>query len=162
MLAFGLGLLPVACALVYFKVALATENDLVAAQSWQVTLGRLADASRYGQILTALGREWFQTGGFLLLFYFPLLGRARGKSAPAAGFAPLLLGLMLLGYVLVYATSYDLSYHLSTSLARILMQLWPLALFLFFLHVASPEEALSASRAPSPLAPGPGSSTTGA
>src|SRR5262249_32977401 len=37
MLAFGLGLLPVACALAYFKAELATENDLIAAQNWQAT-----------------------------------------------------------------------------------------------------------------------------
>jgi 4-amino-4-deoxy-L-arabinose transferase-like glycosyltransferase len=145
-LAFALGLLPVVCVLAYFKVALALENDLVAAQSWQTTLDRLTDLSRYGQILAAAGRESLQTGGFLLPIYFLCLGRARGKRAPGAGFLFLLLGLVLVGYVLVYATSYDLPYHLRTSLGRIFMQLWPLVLFLFFLVVASPEEAL-ASRA---------------
>lgn len=145
-IAFALGLAPAACALAYFKVALAPENDLVAAQGWQVTLGRLADPSRYGQILTAAGRESLQTGGFLLPIYFLCLGRARGKRTPGAGFVFLLLGLMLLGYLPVYATSYDLPYHLRTSLGRIFLQLWPTALFLFFLFVASPEEALSCRR----------------
>jgi hypothetical protein len=162
MLGFVLGLLPVAGVLAYFKAALAAENDLVAAQSWQVTLGRLADLSRYGQILTALGRESLQIGAFLLPVYFVLLGPARRKSAPATGFLPLVLGLMLLGYGLVYATSYDLPYHLSTSLSRILLQIYPLALFYFFLHVATPEEAMSAAAVPSPPVPDTGSSTTGA
>jgi dolichyl-phosphate-mannose-protein mannosyltransferase len=155
MLAFALGLVPVACALVYFKFELAPRNELVAAQSWQVAVGRLAESSRYGQILAALGRESVLTGGFLLPLYFLFLGRARGKSVPAAGFVPLLLGLMLLGYVMVYAmTPQDLAWHLRTSLGRLLIQLWPLTLFVFFLHVASPEEALSANRVPSPAARG--------
>jgi hypothetical protein len=150
MLFFGLGLLPAACALIYFKVELAPENDLVAAQSWHVTLGRLADPSRYVQILTAAGREGILTGGFLLPVYFLFLGRARGTVPPGSGFLFALLGLMLTGFVLVYATSYDLPYHLRTSLGRIFIQLWPLGLFLFFLHVASPEEALSATPISSP------------
>jgi hypothetical protein len=153
MLGFALGLLPVACALAYFKLRLATENDLVAAQSWQVTLGRLGDPSRYGQILIALGKEGFQTGGFLLPIYFLFLGRARGKGVPGAGFLSVLLLLLLLGYGVVYATSYDLPYHLRTSLGRILLQMGPLTLFLFFLLVASPEEALSAVTVPSAPAP---------
>ena len=49
--------------------------------------------------------------------------------------------LMFGGYYLVYIlTPHDLTAHLHTSLNRHLMQLWPRALFLYFLIVRTPEE----------------------
>jgi hypothetical protein len=46
-------------------------------------------------------------------------------------------------------TPLELAGHLYSSLHRLLMHLWPLALFTFFLGVATPEEAL-ARRPPRP------------
>jgi hypothetical protein len=49
------------------------------------------------------------------------------------------LGLMLLGYVLIYATSaQDLHWYLESSLERLLLQMWPAFIFLVFLLVKAP------------------------
>jgi hypothetical protein len=48
---------------------------------------------------------------------------------------------MLAGFFAVYLpTPRDLAWHLSTSLHRLYMQVWPLALLGYFLVVATPEE----------------------
>ncbi|HEX4773112.1 MAG TPA: hypothetical protein VH351_19920 [Bryobacteraceae bacterium] len=52
------------------------------------------------------------------------------------------LGLMLLGYIIIYATSaQDLNWYLSTSLQRLFLQMWPAFLFLIFLFVRVPIRA---------------------
>jgi hypothetical protein len=59
------------------------------------------------------------------------------------------LGLTLAGYAFVYLTTpQDLAWHLRTSLHRLLLQLWPSALFVFFLLVKTPEQALAEDIAP--------------
>jgi hypothetical protein len=55
--------------------------------------------------------------------------------------------LVLAGDVLVYvATPRDLSWHLQWSLSRLILQIWPLAVFAVFLITATPEEALAGTR----------------
>jgi len=45
-----------------------------------------------------------------------------------------------MGYFAVYLiTPYDLVWHLSHSLGRLFLQVWPSALFLFFLAIKGPE-----------------------
>ncbi len=47
------------------------------------------------------------------------------------------LGLMLSGFFIFYIiTPKDLHWHLSTSLDRLLLQLWPSALFIYFMIVS--------------------------
>ena len=54
---------------------------------------------------------------------------------------------MLAGHALVYLTMSDeLPRHLNNSLERLLLQLWPAALFLLFAALRTPEEASEASR----------------
>jgi hypothetical protein len=66
---------------------------------------------------------------------------------PGGAFAILVLALMLAGYVLVYVvTPLDLPWHLQWSLPRLILQLWPLAVFAFFLGTATPEEAWAGTR----------------
>ena len=43
---FGLGLLPVSALLVYFKLPLAPDNDLLAGQGWEATWHRLISFKR--------------------------------------------------------------------------------------------------------------------
>jgi hypothetical protein len=146
MLPLLLGLLPVALLLVYFKAYLAPPNDLVAGQGPQSTLGRLTDAGRYALIVRAFGRDFLTTIGpgavLVLALAFMLLGRAPRAARPAAALPLLVVLLMLLGYFAVYLTTpHDLSWHLGSSLHRLYIQLWPLALLGYFLIVGTPEEA---------------------
>ena len=149
-LAFGLGALPAITCLVYFKMRLAPPNDLVTGQGPGPTLERLLTPSRYGLIASAFALQTLLIGPGIvvaLAVYFFLLGRAPPTERRAGrNTAPLVLALGLAGYALIYLTTpNDLAWHLSV-LDRLFMQVWPLALFGFFLAVASPEEALASKR----------------
>jgi len=148
-LAFTVGLLVVLPVALYAKLRLAPADPML---HWQVsTLQKLVDWQRYGQILKAFGREILEFGNWpvqltpLLVFYSLLLGidveqLKKSSSIIAMGSVGLTLG----GYFCVYLiTPYDVAWHLHSSLQRLLLQLWPSAVFLFFLLVKTPEQALS-------------------
>ena len=80
----------------------------------------------------------------LLLFYFLLLGASVDKKdIVVVSVAALLPVGMAVGYFFVYVLSpHDLAWHLESSLSRLLLQLWPLAIFAYFAVVRSPEQAL--------------------
>jgi len=51
---------------------------------------------------------------------------------------------MVIGYYLVYiVTPHDLAWHLQYSLDRLLLQLWPSAIFVYFMMVRTIEEAVT-------------------
>jgi len=52
-----------------------------------------------------------------------------------------ILGLMLAAYDFAYLTTpYELKWHLSTSVDRLLIQLWPIAVLAIFRQLRAPEE----------------------
>jgi len=153
--ALVLGLLPFVCLLLYYRVALVpAANYLLAAQGGQTTLDRLTDGWRYRTILLTLlfqlvpghSAHW-STIGYILLAAIPyrlLLGRNPGPTRRVAVTPLLVVLLMMLGYLLVYLnTPLDLTGHLKSSLHRVMMHVWPIAILWFFLRTASPEEALA-------------------
>jgi hypothetical protein len=77
-----------------------------------------------------------------LVAYAVLLGRTRDLRAPRAAWsAAFVLCLVALGHAGIYLiTPADLVWQLSHSLDRLLLQLWPSALLVFFLSTASPAE----------------------
>jgi hypothetical protein len=144
---FGLGLLPALACLVYFKTRLAPPNDLVAGQGLGPTIERLLSADRYGQIAGSYVKEALLIGPWtvvVLVAYFLLLGKAPTREHRTGLPGNLLvLAFMMGGYTLIFLTTpHDLDWHLGV-VDRLLMQLWPLALFTYFLTVATPEEALA-------------------
>jgi hypothetical protein len=152
---FGAGLAPAGLALLYFKTQLAPPNDLVAGQGAS-TLDRIRDLARHEQVLWALATEVWEVAPYLVVIlgvYALLVGRApAGRRVAGAPAAALVLAVMALGYYLVYLTTpYDLAWHLRTSGSRLVAQLWPLALFVFFLAAGTLEEAGPRARpAPDP------------
>jgi len=76
-----------------------------------------------------------------LVLYLLLLGRSRDRAARrAARTAALVLALVALGYGAVHViTPADLVWQV-VALDRLLLQLWPSALFAFFLYAANPAE----------------------
>jgi hypothetical protein len=157
MLPFAAGAVPVLLVVVYFKAAIAPANDLVAGQGFQATAGRLLDFSRYVLILKYCViqftgfRKWYAHPTYLLAVYAWLLGVKVGR----AGRTSLLtlsatLGLIAAGYFFIYVTTpRDLEWHLTFSLDRLLIQLWPGLVLLYFFSVRSPEEALAGPTNPS-------------
>ncbi|MSU50866.1 MAG: phospholipid carrier-dependent glycosyltransferase [Opitutus sp.] len=125
----AVGLLPV----VGFKLFLAPANDLMSAPIGP-RLAQLFGVARHRLILASLWRDLGAFGEWRML-PFPAMvlpffaWRWRRALAGAGRTIPALLALMLAGYYGVYLLSpQDLTWHLDTSLVRLLLQLWPLAL----------------------------------
>lgn len=137
-LGFGIGAAPS----LLFKVFLSPRNDLVSSAPGH-RLAAVLSWDRHAQILRALRRDIFGFGmwhgpaaaslGLIALVVIAgvalrIRNRVRLQSAEVA--AGVLLAAMLGGYYVVYLlTPYDLNWHLSSSLVRLLLQLWPTALF---------------------------------
>ena len=138
--------------MILFKLSLAPNSDLVSGQSWQASLPRLADASRYWLIVKALVLNALAVGKayvFILPLCFFLLGRDPQRPRLALVGVLGVLFMMLLGYFFVYVTTpYDLAGHLRTSIGRLLMQLWPAAILAMFLALADPVHVLAETSSP--------------
>jgi hypothetical protein len=151
--AFGLGLLPMLVIIGLFKLRLAPANDLVSSVGAGETLRRLTDPIRYGLVVKAFVS---QIGGFgfngmigavWLLITYGLCVWVRPEETGRTWFHHTLvtLGLVLAGHAVVFvATADDVARLLDSSLERLLLQLWPAAVFTCFMVFATPEEAARA------------------
>lgn len=151
---FAAGLAPAGSTLLYFKTQLAPPNDLVAAQGAS-TLDRIVDLARHEQVLRTVANDVWEVAPYMaaiLALYALLVGRPpRAHRAPGVLTPAFVLALLAIGYYLVYVTTpYDLAWHLRTSSSRLVAQLWPLTLFVFFLATATLEETAARSR-PDPV-----------
>jgi hypothetical protein len=169
LLPFALGLLPVLTVVLYFKFRMVgPASDLaikasvghdamgrVLEQTPRAYLDRLVTGDRYAMIVKALANQVIGFGGWvvmlppILLMYLLVVGinQAR-KDRPAIYTGLLTLIVMICGYFMVYViTPHDLAWQLNFSLDRVLMQLWPLAIFTFFVLARTPEEAAREGRA---------------
>ena len=135
---FTAGIGPALFLIVYFKTYIAPPNDLMAAQGFEITLGRLLNPARHLIIAKAFVTELYALGKLRLLI-FPicllLLGLSKDQRWKLNLKAGMLMVLLLLaGYYCVYLISpYDLVWHIKYSLQRLYIQLFPSVLFLFFL-----------------------------
>jgi hypothetical protein len=132
----------------YFKIALAPSNDLVAGQSAE-RLGRLLDWSRHRLIVSAFWRDVSRFGEWrfapFLALALPLAGSGWRRLNRREWLVAAVLALMLAGYYGVYLlTPQDLATQLEFSLVRLLLQLWPAAVF-FWCLAAAGETAAPAS-----------------
>jgi hypothetical protein len=150
-LGLGCGLAAVA----YFKLQLAPTTDLVANLAGKPASQNLVDASRHALILHSGWRDLARFGEWHLSPYLALAlalvgpGRARFRGVEHSTWIAVLL--MLAGYYAVYLlTPFDLAWHLDSSLVRLLLQLWPMALLAWGLAVpktpASPGRDLQPSQ----------------
>ena len=149
-----MGAVPVIAIVFVYKLRVAAANDLVVARKVGSTVPNLLDMSRYHLVIAEFAKGAFNFGQWspalglplLLFFYFLLVGASVEKEdVPAVSMAVLLPACMIVGYFFVYILSpHDLAWHLESSLSRLLLQLWPLAIFAYFAIVRSPEQALMA------------------
>jgi len=133
------GLLPALAILVYFKLTLAPPGDLVSLITKEAVWAKVTDPGRY-----------FTIAGELIqrapprVYLLAICGICIGLGARRiAGVAQAALTLLLLsaGYLAVFLTTpYELSWHISTSLDRLLMQIWPSFVLVYFLALRTPEE----------------------
>lgn len=143
-----LAALPVLLVIAYFKVRVAPAGDLFSspANLWR----KILDPARYWATVQWYAKEFLRFGHWLLIpgtvllagYYF-MVGREVGSKYEAGiRTSVLALGLTLAGYFAVYViTPYDIHWHLRSSLNRLFLQVWPSAVFLFFLALRTPEQA---------------------
>jgi hypothetical protein len=151
MIYFAIGAAPILLVVIFFKAAIAPANDLVAGQSLSATAERVFDLSRYVLILKAFVnqltgfRKWYLHPSYLLIIYAWLVGVKTAKTERTSLVTLVgTLGLILTGYLSTYVTTpRDLYWHLTFSLDRLLIQLWPSLVLLYFFVVVPPETALA-------------------
>ena len=140
------GAFPLLLILLLFKSQVCATNDLVANLGLAETGRRLFDPARHLTICRAFVVAGFQIASAyvaVIPLCLWLLGRRAVTAADRSGrwFAVAVLGMMLAGYYVAYLTTpYELSWHLSTSVDRLLVQLWPTAVLAIFSHLRAPEE----------------------
>ena len=141
---FGLGTAPLLLLIAWFKHTIATPGDIFSSPS--TMLQRILTPTRYWIILQWFGKEllrfgnWWIVPGTATMFAFYLLIFRRQKSDGRRAFriSALALLLTLAGYFAIYLiTPRDLYWHLRFSLNRLFLQVWPSAIFLFFLFIRS-------------------------
>ena len=132
---------------ILYKLFLAPSNDLLSAQG--NLSEKILDAKRYEVIVKqALVTSWNLGGAPLSLFGIIILttlvlGRSLHRI-PGLWMLPAVIGIQLAAYFGTYLiTPQDLPWHLSTSLDRLYLHVFPLALCWFFLWLRSPEELSS-------------------
>ncbi|MBZ5726754.1 MAG: hypothetical protein LAP87_17375 [Acidobacteriia bacterium] len=138
LLLMAAGAAPVLMLVFWFKRNLAPPNDLMSGQSGH-TLEWLMDPSRYLQAAAGFIEHGLLFGGLAIpvvvaLVLCLLLDRAQVPARDRTWKPALAVTLALAGDYLVYVTSYrPIPWLISNSLDRILMQIWPAAVFTAFL-----------------------------
>lgn len=136
---FLAGIAPLLLLITWFKRLVGASNELFSS----IAFRKLLDASRYLAILKWYGKdflrfgEWFLIPGTLLLAGLDLASSETHLPAasPDSRACRIALAMTLSGYFVIYLiTPYDLYWHLRFSLNRLFLQLWPAAIFLFFLR----------------------------
>jgi hypothetical protein len=140
--AFYAGLIAALLPVIYFKVALAPPTDLWSAKPGG-QLAQLFEGARHRVILGAFWREATRFGEWhvlpFLVMALPLIGDGWRRLNAREWCVGAAIATMLAGYYVIYLlTPMNLAWHLDFSLVRLLLQLWPAALFFWCLAVTVP------------------------
>lgn len=133
------GMLVVLAIAGHFKFRMAPPNDLVNAANKALFGARMVDFGRYWATFWAFVGEFLTFGNVLVppvIVFSVWLALVRVRTAlTGAALLPLVVvTVQLAGYFLVYvATPNDLDWQLTTSLPRLLLHVWPLAVTGIFL-----------------------------
>jgi hypothetical protein len=133
-----LSMIPALVLIAWFKHAVAPSGDLFS--SPPEMSHKLLSPSRYWAVLQWYAKEFLRFGHWLFLPITLLLAvfcfmRVRPAHIKGHIFRTSVWTLVvtLVGYFVIYViTPYDLYWHLRFSLNRLFLQLWPCAIFLFF------------------------------
>jgi hypothetical protein len=131
-----------------FKLRFAPPNDLVSRKPNEV-LAHLVDPGRWITVLAGLVKGAFLFGSFLIpvvlvlaLYWYLLRFQVEEPRRLAVATGTTALALMLAGDLAVYILfSNDIAWQVSTFIDRVLLQLFPAGLFVFFLAAKVPELA---------------------
>jgi len=145
-LSFLSGVFPIMLILGYFKLTLASSNDLISSLDVRQTFERLTDLSRYLIVSKAFLRQIFEP--YSLIYSTPIAifsvyalflgGQWKQIKRPGVLTLFFVLIFMFCGYFLIYITTpHDLHWHLGTSLSRLFLQLWPSCIMFVFMVIPS-------------------------
>jgi len=119
--------------------ALAPPSDLFSLAAKQSVWAKVTDPGRYFMIAGELLQRapWHVC---MLPVYAVCIGLGARRTGGVAQ-AALAFLLLSAGYLAAYLTTpYDLSWHIYTSMDRLLVQIWPTFVLVFFLALRTPEE----------------------
>ncbi len=156
---YAMGLaLPLAVVL-YFKLFLAPPSDVLSSGPTR-SMAQALDISRHVQILQSFWGEfkgfgsWGITGlsygiiPVLLIYYLLFRAGVVKEHRTAYGAGITMLVIQILGYYAIYLiTPYDLTWHLYYSAERVILQIFPLILFLILSASRTPESAFDSNTA---------------
>jgi hypothetical protein len=160
-LGYAAGLVLPLAVVLYFKLFLAPPGDILSRgpAGW---LPQLLDVSRHAEIVRTLGQEFISFGAWeigtasigiipvLLVYYLVSRAPVASQLRPAYTAGLVILLVQILGYYAAYIiTPYNLVWHLSFSATRIVLQMFPLLLFLA-LSATVPLESVLARNSPAP------------
>ncbi|MCC7201188.1 MAG: hypothetical protein IT393_00755 [Nitrospirae bacterium] len=134
------GGLPVLAVLFYFKIFVGTSNDVVTLAHVASSGMLVLNHERHISVLKALASRvyagWFIAGAGLL-FYALFARISFGNERTLIYFMIRLLCLIFLGYYTIYLiTPHEIPWHVASSVNRLIVQLWPMIIFLYFLMIA--------------------------
>jgi len=149
--AFFAGLAFPLAVIIFFKLTVAPQNDLMQNRHYEEIVGRLLDANRYSSISESYVQTLWKFGGWawhpaLPLLAVLLLSRIDWRTLRSTEWltGALTVFIVLAGYYWTFVlTPLDLRYHLDTALFRLYFHVWPSVLLLAGLatvKVDSPEE----------------------
>jgi hypothetical protein len=141
--AFAAGLAPVLAVVGYFKLRLAPPTLYLLGERLEIVRERVTDVTRYSRIGAALLGElrgfgdWVVSLAGLLLVYALLVGvRVARADRPMLAASALALAIVFAGYVGVFLLTVEaLDNWLGAGLTRLLLHLWPSAVFVYWLTV---------------------------
>jgi hypothetical protein len=145
------GLALVVGTLIHFKLNFAPANDLVSQDNIEKLGIYLFDVDRYLLVLTAILKKIFTFNDgiiWLMIVYLLISGFDRSRFPDKRILSYLILMfLMLCGYFFSYLISpHDVEWHIGSSIRRLVIQLWPSWVFLFFYCVKGPEKSPATAR----------------
>ena len=155
-----LGAAPGVLATAVLKLFVAQGREAILPQTMGEAVTKIAGAGRWWQAALGFGKAIYDAGNLwthpvllaaVLAFALRFIPTAERKARlwlwiPLAVTAAAEYGLYLV-------TTADLNWHISTSVSRLVAQLWPSLIWLFFLTLRTPEEYMQASPAPVAAAP---------
>jgi hypothetical protein len=137
---FLIGIAPGLFLIAFFRHSIAPPSDLFSSSA--TTIRKLLQLSRYWAIIQWYVKSFFRFGHWLvvpgtlllLVLYFFAGKRESAPLQPGIRTSVVALAFTLAGYFAVYLiTPHDIYWQLRFSLNRLFLQLWPSAIFLFFL-----------------------------
>jgi hypothetical protein len=144
---FALGMLPLFLLTLGYKAVFAPENDLISTLGVDRTLGNLTSPDRYYITLreyavhiASFGSNGIGSLPWVLVAYLLGVGISRAElHRPWVRAGAVALVLVMAGHFGVFVTmAHELARLLASSLDRLLLQLWPAALFLFLMVARMP------------------------